>query len=65
MFVHRCRRSFNKESADGAYVKVFNDTKDGSCVRIPTSLLLCRGTQGLLVISCREGCPFGWPSFMS
>ena len=46
MFAHRCLPSSNKESADGAYVKVFNDTKDGSCVRIPTSLHLCRGTQG-------------------
>lgn len=40
MFVHGCQPRSNKESAVGAYVKVSHDIKDGSCVRIPTSLQL-------------------------
>ena len=62
MFASGC---VSKESAVGAYIKVSHDTKDGSCVRIPTSLPL--GVWGhtfvcLVYCSLCERAAFGRPS---
>jgi len=65
MFVHGCQPRSNKESAVGAYVKVSHDIKDGSCVRIPTSLPL--GVWGHTFVClvycslCVRGLPSGGP----